>query len=159
MENTINNINICKDTLEKMMQLYIGNENITICSEQVDEQYNRLEKRISDLIYLSNDFKVKFSNDLLDLICSVESESFNKGLELGTSIIKYLFSQETPTISFMNRTPKPKAEQPTEPTDPTESDKKMIKYITDNIPLITEKNKSRLQGMIEVYADPEYRYL
>lgn len=159
MRNYIDNLEICKETLKKMMMLYLGNENITICSEQVDEKQYRLEKRIDDLIYLNKDFKVKFSNDLLDLVCDIESESFYKGFEVGTAIVKYLFSQETPTISFINRTPKPKEEQPHEPTDLTDSDKKMIKYITDNIPLITEKNKSKLQGMIEVYADPEYRYM
>lgn len=157
MEKYINDINICKETLEKMMAFYLGAENILICSEEIDEQMHRLEKRVDDLIYLNRDFKTKFSNDLLDLICNVENESFYKGFEVGTAIVKYLFSQETPTISFINR--QRKEEQPPENTEPTETDKQLIKYITENIPLITEKNKSRLQGQIEVYADPEYRYL
>lgn len=157
MKKYISDINICKETLEKMMAFYLGAENISICSEEIDEQMNRLEKRIDDLIYLNRDFKTKFSNDLLDLICNVENESFYKGFEVGTAIVKYLFSQETPTISFINR--QRKEEQPPENTEPTETDKQLIKYITENIPLITEKNKSRLQGQIEVYADPEYRYL
>lgn len=157
MKKYISDINICKETLEKMMAFYLGAENISICSEEIDEQMHRLEKRIDDLIYLNRDFKTKFSNDLLDLICNVENESFYKGFEVGTAIVKYLFSQEMPTISFINR--QRKEEQPPETTEPTETDKQLIKYITENIPLITEKNKSRLQGQIEVYADPEYRYL
>lgn len=157
MKKYISDINFCKETLEKMMAFYLGAENISICSEEIDEQMHRLEKRIDDLIYLNRDFKTKFSNDLLDLICNVENESFYKGFEVGTAIVKYLFSQETPTISFINR--HRKEEQPPETPEPTETDKQLIKYITENIPLITEKNKSRLQGQIEVYADPEYRYL
>lgn len=159
MKKYISDINICKETLEQMMALYIGNEDLSICSDQLYEQMNSLEKRIDDLIYLNKNFKVKFNNDLLDLICNVESESFYKGFEVGTAIVKYLFSQETPIISFMNRPPKRKEEQPTETAELTDTDKQLIKYITENIPLITEKNKSRLQGQIEVYADPEYRYL
>ena len=33
MEKYINDINICKETLEKMMAIYIGNEDLTICSD------------------------------------------------------------------------------------------------------------------------------
>ena len=157
MKKYISDINICKETLEKMMAFYLGAENISICSEEIDEQMHRLEKRIDDLIYLNRDFKTKFSNDLFDLVCGIENESFYKGFEVGTAIVKYLFSQETPTISFIKR--QRKEDQSPETTEPTETDKQLIKYITENIPLITEKNKSRLQGQIEVYADPEYRYL
>lgn len=157
MENILNDINISKNTFQDMMQYYLTNKGISLCSEQVDKQYNELDERISSLIYLNTDFKVRFSNDLLDLMCSAESESFYKGFELGIAIVKHIFSQETPTINLINRTPQPKPERQQEPTEPTELDNKLIKYITDTIPLITEKNKSKLQGMIEVLADPEYR--
>lgn len=159
MEKYINDINICKETLEKMMAIYIGNEDLSICSDQLYEQMNSLEKRIDDLIYLNKNFKVKFSNDLLDLVCGIESESFYKGFEVGTAIVKYLFSQETPIISFMNRPPKRKEEQPTETAELTDTDKQLIEYIKEKLPLVTEKNKSRLQAQIEVYSEPEYRYM
>lgn len=159
MEKYISDINICKETLEKMMAFYLGAENISICSEEIDEQMHRLEKRVDDLIYLNRDFKTKFRNDLLDLICNVESESFYKGFEVGTAIVKYLFSQETPIISFMNRPPKRKEEQPTETAELTDTDKRLIEYIKEKLPLVTEKNKSKLQAQIEVYSEPEYRYM
>lgn len=159
MKKYISDINICKETLERMMMFYLGAENISICSEEIDEQMHRLEKRIDDLIYLNKNFKVKFSNDLLDLICNVESESFYKGFEVGTAIVKYLFSQETPIISFMNRPPKRKEEQPPETAELTDTDKQLIEYIKEKLPLVTEKNKSRLQAQIEVYSEPEYRYM
>ena len=159
MKKYISDINICKETLERMMMFYLGAENISICSEEIDEQMHRLEKRIDDLIYLNRDFKTKFSNDLLDLICNVENESFYKGFEVGTAIVKYLFSQETPIISFMNRPPKRKEEQPPETAELTDTDKQLIEYIKEKLPLVTEKNKSRLQAQIEVYSEPEYRYM